>query len=133
MLTQVKACNEVAAKRPLVAVIDDDAAVCSSLKFSLELEGFAVCTFPNGAALLRFRDLDLCDCLVIDQRMPEMTGMDLINVLRQRSLSTPIILIISLPSIALSAWATKAAIPIVEKPLFGNTLVEHIREACGPA
>lgn len=133
MLTQIKACNEVAAKRPLVAVIDDDAAVCSSLKFSLELEGFAVCTFPSGAALLRFRDLDLCDCLVIDQRMPEMIAMDLINVLRQRPLSTPIILIISLPSIALSAWATKAAIPIVEKPLFGNTLVEHIREACGPA
>ena len=65
--------------------------------------------------------------------MPEMTGMDLINVLRKRPLSTPIILIVSQPNIALSAWAANAAVPIVEKPLFGNALVERIREACGPA
>jgi two-component system response regulator FixJ len=128
-----KVASKAAAKRPLVAVIDDDPAVCGSLKFSLELEGFAVCTFPSGAALLHCRELDLCDCFVIDQRMPEMSGMDLIKILRKRPLSTPIILIISQPSIALSAWAAKAAIPIVEKPLFGNTLVERICESCGLA
>lgn len=124
---------KVPAKRPLVGVIDDDPAVCGSLKFALELEGFAVCTFLSGAAFLHSRELDLCDCLVIDQRMPEMSGRDLIIEMRKRPLSTPVILIISQPNGALSAWAANAAIPVVEKPLFGNALVERIREACGPA
>ncbi len=43
---------EIAAKRPVVAVVDDDMAVCSSLKFSLELEGFAVRIFYSSAELL---------------------------------------------------------------------------------
>jgi hypothetical protein len=43
---------------------------------------------------------------------------------------TPAILIISHPNAALNARAQKAAIPIVEKPLLGNALVERIREAC---
>lgn len=124
---------KVPSKRPLVGVIDDDPAVCSSLKFALELEGFAVCTFLSGTAFLHSRELDLCDCLVIDQHMPELSGRELINKLRKRPLSTPIVLIISQPNVALSAWAANAAIPIVEKPLFGNALVERIREACGPA
>jgi FixJ family two-component response regulator len=101
------------ANRPVVAVVDDDRAVCGSLKFALELEGFAV-----------------RNCFVIDQRMPEMTGMELVEVLRERLVLTPVILIISHPNAALSARARNAAIPIVEKPFLGNALVERIREAC---
>jgi two-component system, LuxR family, response regulator FixJ len=118
-------------RRPIVAVVDDDPAVCGSLKFALELEGFAVRTYHSGSEVLRARDLGTCNCFVIDQRMPEMSGMDLVDTLRGRQMSTPVILIISHPNIALSARAAKAAIPIVEKPLLGNVLVERIREACG--
>lgn len=59
---------------PIVAVVDDDPAVCNSLKFSLELEGFQVRTYVSGAALLRSGDLDDCDCFVIDQKMPGLSG-----------------------------------------------------------
>ena len=59
-----------------------------------------------------------------------MTGMELVEVLRERLVLTPVILIISHPNAALSARALKAAIPIVEKPFLGNALVERIREAC---
>jgi two-component system, LuxR family, response regulator FixJ len=124
---------KAAVKRPLVAVVDDDPAICGSLKFSLELDGFAVCTYPSGAALLHSRELDFCDCFVIDQRMPGMTGMELVDALRRRRLSTPVILIVSQPNGVLSAQAAKLAVPIVEKPLFGDALVERIREACGLA
>jgi two-component system, LuxR family, response regulator FixJ len=116
-------------KRPVVAVVDDDPAVCGSLKFALELEGFAVRTYHSGAELLH-ADVADCNCFVIDQRMPGMTGMELIEVLRDRLVLTPVILIISHGSAALSARAKKAAIPIVEKPFLGNALVERIREAC---
>jgi FixJ family two-component response regulator len=118
------------AKPPVIAVVDDDPAVCSSLKFALELEGFAVCIYHGGAELLLADDLEDFDCFVVDQRMPGMTGMELVEVLRGRRVLTPVILIISHPNAALSARAQKAAIPIVEKPLLGNALVERIREAC---
>ncbi len=119
-----------AAKRPIIAVVDDDPAVCGSLKFALELEGFAVRTYHSGAELLHAGDLKDYNCFVIDQRMPGMTGMELVEVLRERLVLTPAILIISHANAALSARAQKAAVPIVEKPLLGNALVERIREAC---
>ena len=117
-------------ENPVVAVIDDDSAVCNSLKFSLELEGFTVRTYDSGWALLRAGDLDGCDCFVIDQKMPGLSGLETIATLRSRSFLAPAILIISQPSAALSAWAAAANVPIVEKPFLGNALVERIREAC---
>jgi two-component system, LuxR family, response regulator FixJ len=122
--------GQAALWQPIVAVIDDDPAVCSSLKFSLELEGFSVRTYGSAAELLRTDDAADCDCLVVDQRMPGISGMELIERLRQCQVSTPAVLIASHPNPALSARAAKAAVPIVEKPLLGNTLVERIREAC---
>jgi two-component system, LuxR family, response regulator FixJ len=117
-------------ERPMIAVVDDDPAVCGSLKFALELEGFSVRTYHSGGELLRVDDLDDFNCFVFDQRMPGMTGMELVEVLRDRLILTPVILIISHPNAALSARAQKAAVPIVEKPFLGNALVERIREAC---
>jgi two-component system, LuxR family, response regulator FixJ len=121
---------QLKAREPVVVVVDDDPAVCGSLKFSLELEGFTVRTFRNGAELLQDGDLQDCSCFVVDQRMPGMSGMELIAKLRERKLATPAILIISQPSDALSARAAAAAVPIVEKPFLSNMLVDRIREAC---
>ncbi len=118
--------------RPLVVVIvDDDPAVCSSLKFSLELEGFVVRAYGSATELFQAGDFGDCDCFVIDQRMPGMTGMELIAKLRQQKVLTPTILLISHLNPALSARAATAKVPIVEKPLLGNALVDRILEACG--
>jgi two-component system, LuxR family, response regulator FixJ len=115
---------------PVVVVVDDDPAVRGSLKFSLELEGFAVLAYASAGELLRAGDLGGCDCFVIDQRMPGMSGMELIAQLRGQKVFTPAILLISQPNPALTARAASARIPIVEKPLFGNVLVDRIRDAC---
>jgi FixJ family two-component response regulator len=115
---------------PIVAVVDDDPAVCNSLKFSLDLEGFKVRTYGSGGALLRAGDLDGCDCFVIDQKMPGLSGMETIAKLRDRNFSAPAILIISQPSAALSVRAAAANVPIVEKPFLGDALVDSIRGAC---
>lgn len=122
--------TQLAVHLPIVAVVDDDPAVCGSLKFSLELEGFQVRVFRSAADFLQSGEISACDCLVIDQRMPGMTGMDLIVQLRDRKVLTPAILIISHPNSVLSARAKLAGVPIVEKPFLGNTLIERIREAC---
>ena len=125
--------SQLAAKFPVIAVVDDDLAVCNSLKFSLELEGFIVRTYRSGTELLRSGDFGDCDCFVVDQRMPGMSGMELIALLREHKVATPAILVISQPNEALSLRAAKAAVPIVEKPFLSNTLVERIREACRQA
>jgi len=122
-----------ATRLPIIAVVDDDPAVCNSLKFSLELEGYTVCAYRSAAAFLQAGKFGDCDCFVIDQRMPGMSGMDLIAWLRQRNIVTPAILVISQPNGALSARAAEAGVPVVEKPLFGNALVDTIRQACGQA
>jgi len=125
--------SQLAAKSPVIVVVDDDVAVCNSLKFSLELEGFTVRTFRSGAELLRAGNFGDCDCFVVDQRMPGMSGMDLIARLREHEVATPAILIISQPSDALNVRAAKVAVPIVEKPFLSNALVDKIREACHQA
>jgi len=114
-------------RSPIVAIVDDDPAVCGSLKFSLELEGFVVRLYGNAAEFLEADDAQSCDCLVVDQRMPGLSGMELIAKLRTLDVRTPAILLISQPNVAVAARAAKAAVPIVEKPLLGNALLEQIR------
>lgn len=120
-----------AAPRPIVIVVDDDPAVCSSLKFSLELEGFSVRVYGSAAEFLEAGPND-ADCLVIDQRMPAMSGMELIMRLPEQNIFTPAILVVSQSNIAISARAAQAGVPIVEKPFLGNTLVDKIRQICRP-
>jgi FixJ family two-component response regulator len=122
--------SQLAMLQPVVIVVDDDPAVCNSLKFSLELEGFAVRAYHSAKELLDSDDFGDCRCFVVDQRMPAMSGMELIAKLRQRNVTTPAILILSHPNPALNARAAIAEVPIVEKPLLGNALVDRIREAC---
>ena len=113
----------------VVIVVDDDLAVRNSLKFALEVEGLTVRSYASAAHLLSANDdLSLCSCLVIDQKMPAMTGLDLIARLRARGISAPALLITSYPGAALHERAAEAGIPIVEKPLLGNTLIEKIRD-----
>ena len=125
--------RELAAPIPVIAVVDDDPAVCNSLKFSLELEGFAVRVYRSGAEFLASDSLTECKCFVIDQRMPGMSGMEVISQLRGRNVSVPAILIISQPNRVLSARAAEAHVPIIEKPLLNNALVDKIREVCADA
>ena len=113
----------------LIVVVDDDAAVRKSLKFSLEVEGFVVRTYARGEELLSETEFPACRCLVIDQNLPGISGVDLISKLRDREVLVPAILITTHPSSALKKRAISAGIPIIEKPLLGAALHEGIRQA----
>ena len=76
-----------------VIVVDDDAAVRHSLKFALEQEGLAVRLFGSAEELLAATDLPTHGCLVVDQYMPRMTGVELVDRLRLRHVDLPAILI----------------------------------------
>jgi len=114
----------------VVIVGDDDIAVRNSLKFSLEIEGFAVFAYRCAADLLDSSDPPDCGCFVVDQILPGMTGLDLIAKLRERRILTPAILITSHPSAAVIDRAKQAHVRIIEKPFLNNTLIEGIRAAC---
>jgi FixJ family two-component response regulator len=126
----MKTQNNLPIPNAIVIVVDDDRAVRNSLKFSLEIEGFSVRTYACGGDLLSASTPLTCACLVVDQNMPGMTGLELIARLRDRHISAPAILITTHPSAALAARAACANIRIVEKPLLGNTLVDRIHDAC---
>jgi two-component system, LuxR family, response regulator FixJ len=126
-----KVWSRPAGRSPVVAIVDDDWAVCGSLKFSLELDGFTVRIFAGADELLHAGGIDAYDCFVIDQNMPGMSGLELIAKLRGVKPETPAILLVSQLNPAVRARAAQAGIPIIEKPLFGNALVDMLREACG--
>jgi two-component system, LuxR family, response regulator FixJ len=116
---------------PIIAVVDDDAAVRNSLKFSLEIDGFAVRTYASADELLSAGSLMDVQCLIIDQDMPRMRGLELAAALREQGVEVPVLLISGRMTPAVSRDASVAGIPIIEKPFLGNGLLESIRAAVG--
>jgi FixJ family two-component response regulator len=117
--------------RPIVLVLDDDPAVRSSLKFALEVEGFAVRVYPTGSDLLDEQDMPESGCLVTDYHLRGMNGLDLLARLRERKVRLPAILITTDPSAAVRSRAASAGVHLVEKPLLSDALFLGIRAAVG--
>lgn len=102
----------------VILLVDDDAAVRNALKFSLEMEGFSVRLFATPEALLAENDLPAGGCLVIDYRMPEIDGLELVERLRSRGVILPILLISGRVTHSLRARASSLGISdVLEKPL----------------
>ena len=114
----------------IVLLVDDDAAVRSALKFALEVEGFRVRLYVSSAALLADDRLPKRGCLVIDYRMPDVDGLELIDKLRARQVALPAILISGRVNEELRHRAERSGvISVLEKPLSDAALVESIRLA----
>lgn len=117
---------------PAVVLVDDDVAVAHALKFSLELDGFQVLTYPEGEALLASGPLPQHGCLVLDVNLPGMDGLELLRRLRERAVGLPAVLITTNPNAALRARAAAAGVPIIEKPLLSDALLDAVRGAIEP-
>ena len=112
-----------------VLIIEDDPAVRSSLKFVLEVDGFFARSYQTGAELLNDTDIPEDGCLVVDYKLPDMNGLDLIVELRRRKVDLPAILITTHPNAALRDRAAGAGVPLIEKPLLNDMLFQGIRTA----
>jgi FixJ family two-component response regulator len=117
--------------KSMVLIVDDDPAVRNSLKFALEVEGFSVQVYPTGVDLLDEHDLPASGCLVTDYNLPGMNGLDLLDLLRERDIKMPAILITTHPSAVIRRRAASAGVPLIEKPLLNDTLFQCIRSALG--
>jgi FixJ family two-component response regulator len=121
--------QRLASDKPIILVVDDDSAVRRALAFALELEGFDVETFESGEALLLRETPIPPGCLVIDERLPGISGLETLRQLRARRVELPAVLVTSHPKPGLRAAAARAGAPILEKPLLGETLAGAIRAA----
>jgi two-component system response regulator FixJ len=122
----------MAKKAGTVLIVDDDAAVRSSLKFALEIEGLVVRLYTGPVALLADEDLPESGCLVIDYRMPGMDGLQLVEALKAREVALPVILITGRANKQLRRFAASLGISyVLEKPLSDGALIESIRLALG--
>ena len=118
--------------RYIIMVVDDDEAVRESIKFALELEGLTVIACGSGAELLAHPDLNLAGCLVLDYRMPDMDGFQVVDRLAEHQVKVPIILITSPVTESFRRRAKAVGVRVVlEKPLLNGALVKGIQEALG--
>ena len=117
------------ASAPLVVIVDNDAAVRSALAITAELDGYRVQTCPSGEALLLLELPDAGACLVIDERLTGLSGLQTLGELRRRRCALPAVLITSHPSRELRWGAARAGAPVLEKPLLGDGLINWIRSA----
>jgi FixJ family two-component response regulator len=102
----------------VILLVDDDAAVRNALKFSLEMEGFSVRLYPTPEALLAESNLPAVGCLVIDYRMPEIDGLELVERLRNRGVALPVLLISGRVTRSLRDRASGLGVrDVLEKPL----------------
>jgi two-component system response regulator FixJ len=109
-----------------VAVVDDDTSVLHSLKSFFEAAGYQVSIYVSAMAFLEDRTLRPA-CLVLDQHMPQMTGLELAAKLRAQGTATPILLISGALSPAIRARAALIGVEkVLDKPAAGEDLLSFI-------
>ncbi|WP_333876097.1 response regulator transcription factor [Methylobacter sp.] len=115
---------------PLVYLVDDEFSIRDSLTLLIESTGQDVKSFESAEAFLNNYNPDHPGCLVLDVRMPLMTGHELQSELLNRNINIPIIFISGHADIADSAKAFRSgAIDFLEKPFNHDVLLERINEA----
>lgn len=121
--------RELSHPLPALIVVDDDAAVRHSLRFALEMDGFAVWLYADGSELLDEPNLPTYGCLLIDYYLPDLDGLELLARLRSRGVVLPALLTTGHPSVALRRRVGQAGLRLVEKPLLGDGLADMIRDS----
>jgi len=111
-----------------VYVVDDDQAVRDSLRWLIESVGLHVKTFSNGQELLENFNEEEISCLVLDVRMPGISGLDLQQRLKNMNAKIPVIIVTGHADVPMAIQAMKAgAFDFIEKPYSDQLLLERIQ------
>jgi two-component system response regulator FixJ len=115
---------------PIIYVIDDDDAVRQSLEFLLKTAGVAVRGFESAKAFLEILPQIRSGCVVTDVRMPDITGIELLRLVKQSNPDLPVIVITGHGDISLAVEAMKlGAVDFLEKPFDDDQLLSAVRSA----
>lgn len=114
----------------VVFVVDDDPSVRSSLKFLLSTVGLQAETFDSADSFLRKKPPDVPSCLVLDVRLPGLSGLDFQRELAARNICIPIVFLTGHGDIPMSVRAMKAgAVEFLTKPFRDQDLLDAVRIA----
>jgi RNA polymerase sigma factor (sigma-70 family) len=119
-----------ATSSPIVYVLDDDAAIRQALERLVRSVGLDVRTFPSASEFLAAARADRPSCLVVDVRMPGLSGLDLQESLSASGWSSPIIFITGYGTVPLSVRAMRnGAVDFLQKPFEDQAILDSIRAA----
>jgi two-component system, LuxR family, response regulator FixJ len=115
---------------PVVHVVDDDPGFRDSLRSLLEADGLAVETYADADDFLARYLPDRPGCLLLDVRMPGMSGLQLQDELHRRGVRVPTVFITAHGDVAMAVAAVRrGALDFVEKPFDDEALIRRVREA----
>lgn len=113
-----------------IFVVDDTEAIRDSLRWLFESRGFTVHAFASAAAFLAAQDGEPVGCVMLDVRMPDMTGPELYDEIRRRGWQLPALFLTGHGDVTLAVESLKkGAMDFVEKPFNDNDLVDRV-ERC---
>ena len=115
-------------RKPLVAVIEDDSALREVLEWLLEASDYDVLTYESAEAFLDWRGTRP-DCLVVDVRLPGLSGFELLEEINRKGDRFPAVVISAFDSSAYRDAARAARTAFLRKPFDSATLMHAIEEA----
>jgi two-component system response regulator FixJ len=120
----------IGTNRGVVAIIDDDLAVLDALKFLLEASAYTVASYPSAADFLEDRLIHPA-CLILDQHMPRMTGLELVAKMRIEGAPVPVLLMTAMLSPEIIVRAAQLGIErVLDKPPTEDDLLGFVEEFC---
>ena len=119
-----------AAPDPIVFIVDDNDGVRETLELLFESVDQAVRSFASGREFLGAYPMGQSGCLITDVRMPEMSGLELYDEMRRRSIDLPVIFITGFGDIEMAVNAMKAgAVDFIAKPYKEQELLDRVQKA----
>ena len=116
----------------LVCVVEDDADVRASARLLLEVSGYRVMDFASAEAFLHAPDGRDAACLVFDQYMEGMTGLDLLECLRLDGIQTTVIIVTASRDDLYARCSRAGALALLHKPAVASEMLAWVARACGP-
>ncbi len=118
-------------QKPSVLVVDDESGILDTLRILLRNEGFEVTTAQGGKAGLEQIRSGTHDIILSDVRMPQVTGLDILQAAREQDPMTPVILMTAQASLQSAIGAVNSgAFYYIQKPFSNDELVAILRRAC---
>lgn len=115
---------------PIVFVVDDEATVGVSIKRLLQSVGLEARHFTSASEFLRAKRPDAPGCIVLDVRLPDLSGLDLQQELAKANVDLPVIFITGHADIRMTVRAMKAgAVEFLTKPFREQELLEAVQRA----
>ena len=114
--------------QPLIRIVDDDKEFLDSQKLLLETLGWEVCTYQSAREFLERDFLTRPGCLLLDVRMPEMTGLELQQELEKRGVAhLPIVFLSAHGDISMAVHTMRhGAVDFLEKPVKPQVLLQRV-------